>query len=87
MFEASFDIEPSDVEKAYSVREDDDVFAIVVEFEKSEDAKEFAKDIEKDLDEILDMIVGDEYDEDEYSVERSGKIVIFGHEDMIKEIW
>ena len=71
--------------------------AMICELEKTADAKELVKIFEEEL-ELLhqkeeesektpDVEFGVLVEYKKYVVKRSGKIVVFGHEDIVKEIW
>jgi len=82
--EYDFEID-GDVEKAYVIT-DGEEGAYVIEFEKAADAKAYAETVEDELEDILNAVSGSD-DEKDYVVMRSGKIVAWGHEDIIEEIW
>jgi len=87
-FEEEFDLDlDGDVEKAYSIVDKDFNGAYVIEFEKAADAKAYAETVEDELEDILEDLSGGQLDDRDYVVMRSGKIVAWGHEDIIEEIW
>ena len=83
-FEDELDIDlDGDIEGGYAVYDEDGENVMIIEFEKSGDAKEFAKAMEEYIEDE-----GEEEDMEDYIVEVSGKIVaVASNKKLLKKVW